>query len=135
MNVPDGVCEFCGQRKDASGACACSPSSAPPAPAPAPAASRALRLVCLAGPYAGRAFPVGSTLVVGRDPAHDLPLSEDSMVSRRHARLAPSGDGLEISDEGSSNGTWLNGSRITRAVARPGDEITFGQSRFRLDAA
>ena len=78
---------------------------------------------------------IDSPLVVGRDPAHDLPLSEDSMVSRRHARLAPSGDGLEVSDEGSSNGTWLNGSRITRAVARPGDEITFGQSRFRLEAA
>lgn len=133
VNVPEGVCEFCGQRKDASGGCACSPSSAPPAPAPA--TSMGLRLVCLTGPYAGHSFPVGSPLVVGRDPAHDLPLSEDSMVSRRHARLAPSGDGLEVSDEGSSNGTWLNGSRITRAVARPGDEITFGQSRFRLEAA
>src|SRR5207247_2501504 len=71
------------------------------------------RLVAVAGPYAGQVFtlPAGSGSI-GREPARDVALTADTMVSRRHAEIAPEGDGFVLRDEGSSNGTFVNGQRI-----------------------
>ena len=136
--APEGICEFCGQRKDALGGCACSPSSLPPAAAlvQTPGTTGALMLRALGGPYIGRAFPLDKPEVtLGRGDDRDIRLADDTSISRRHARLLAGPAGLEMLDEGSSNGTWVNGSRITRSPLRPGDEVRLGDSVFRLEAA
>ncbi len=78
-------------------------------------------------------LPRGRVLLVGRSIACDLPVRDPS-VSRRHAELAidAQGEGLAVSDLESMNGTFVNGERVTRAMARPGDQITFGRSVFEL---
>ena len=75
-----------------------------------------------------RALAVDRLLVLGRDPACDLVLASPR-ISRRHCRIAPAGDGGEIEDLGSSNGTRINGESL--AAHRPralhdGDLIEIG---------
>ncbi|MBI4543429.1 MAG: FHA domain-containing protein [Gemmatimonadetes bacterium] len=72
--------------------------------------------------------PTGARL--GRDPALDLAFpEEDSVVSAVHARVWREADGTWwLQDLGSTNGTWLNGRRITGAERlRSGDRFTLGQ--------
>lgn len=55
----------------------------------------------------------------------------DGKVSRRHARICRSGDDFIIEDNGSSNGTMVNGRRIEfPTLIRPGDTIIIGSHRF-----
>ena len=86
------------------------------------------------GPLAGRRIELGDELVVGRE---DAALTiEDPELSRRHAAIRPSGDGFEIEDLGSRNGTHVNGRRIegTQRLGG-GDTIKLGQSTIRFEAA
>lgn len=53
---------------------------------------------------------------------------DDSNVSRRHAEIRPEGDGFVLIDLGSTNGTIVNGARITRHPLVDGDRITFGST-------
>jgi pSer/pThr/pTyr-binding forkhead associated (FHA) protein len=63
---------------------------------------------------------------IGRDAACDLVLS-NMTVSRTHADLRREADGWLLSDAGSTNGTRLNGWRVTEPVPiRAGDQVTFG---------
>ena len=55
-------------------------------------------------------------------------------MSRVHARLLPTDEGLLLEDLGSTNGSFLNGKRVLRGEARIGDEIGFDTLRFRLIA-
>lgn len=73
------------------------------------------------------------TLVAGRDPLSDLPIL-DPAVSRRHAelRLDDRAPRIHVTDLGSRNGTWINGTRITRASAKAGDTVAFGTVVFNL---
>lgn len=71
--------------------------------------------------------------MVGRAPECVLRLDE-SGLSRQHARLVPTNEGLQIEDLGSTNGSFLNGKRVQRALARPGDEVGFDTLRFHLVA-
>ncbi|OEU86175.1 hypothetical protein DB35_09685 [Streptomyces abyssalis] len=69
---------------------------------------------------------------IGRAPGSMLRLNHFT-VSRTHAQLRATGDGWKLRDLGSSNGTWVNGSRVTGSVrVRPGDTVRFGQTGFRL---
>lgn len=132
--APEGVCEFCGVRKDANGRCACSADAVPPPSQAQPA--RSVRLLGLSGPYFGRTFPLDkSELTLGRGDDRDVRLADDTSISRRHARLLAGPAGIEMLDEGSSNGTFVNGSRITRSAVKVGDEIRLGDSTFRLETA
>ena len=71
-------------------------------------------------------------VTIGREPGCDCVVS-DMTVSRRHAELRPRGGGWVLADLGSTNGTRLNGWRLTgEAAVRPGDEVAFGRARFRL---
>jgi pSer/pThr/pTyr-binding forkhead associated (FHA) protein len=91
------------------------------------------RLQFTAGPLAGHRVEVRSVLVLGREAA-DLVI-EDPQVSRRHASVRPAGDGLEIQDLGSLNGTWVNGARVTgTARLAPGDRVRVGDSSFEVEA-
>jgi pSer/pThr/pTyr-binding forkhead associated (FHA) protein len=89
------------------------------------------RVVFTSGPLAGRDVEVTAALVLGRQAA-DL-LIEDPEVSRRHAALRPAGDGLELEDLGSLNGTWVNGARIQGPVRlEPGDRVQLGDTSFEV---
>jgi pSer/pThr/pTyr-binding forkhead associated (FHA) protein len=142
--VIEGMCPYCGQMRDANGLCACAPVG-PPAPSPVapaaaappqPAAPATWRLVAVAGPYIGQVFTLAKgEVTLGRDAARDVPLLNDGMVSRRHARILVRQGVAEIVDDGSSNGTYVNGKRVSRQPVRPGDELTLGASRFRLEAS
>jgi adenylate cyclase len=73
----------------------------------------------------------GSTLLVGRAASSDIPIF-DPTISRRHARLSSTATGVEVSDLGSSNGTFVNGERVDSATVVVGDELTFGKVPFRV---
>lgn len=94
-------------------------------------------LMGLKGVYAGCAFSFeGGNVEIGRDPVNGVALVNDSAVSRHHARIECRGDRYVLFDEGSSNGTYVNGVRISRNVPkslRPGDELSIGASAFRLE--
>jgi len=131
--VDPGICPFCGQRKDASGNCACTIAPAA-APSAAGSTSAGPRLVGIAGAYAGQVFEVGfGSKVIGREAGCDIALTSDSTTSRRHATITASSGDYSIRDEGSSNGTFVNGARITEQKLVPGDEVQIGATRFRFE--
>ena len=67
--------------------------------------------------------------VIGRAP--DATIQCDvTGVSRHHARIVVSGDGVRLEDLGSKNGTYLQQQRITSAPLSDGDEIRIGKARF-----
>lgn len=54
-------------------------------------------------------------------------------VSRRHARLVPAATGVQIEDQGSTNGTWVNGAALEAGAAaaiQPGDRVRLGDVEF-----
>jgi adenylate cyclase len=73
----------------------------------------------------------GRTLVVGRAVTSDVPIY-DPTISRRHAEITQTGTGVRVKDLGSSNGTFLNGARVSEAEAAANDVITFGKVAFRV---
>lgn len=79
----------------------------------------------------GRTFPLVGATVLGRGPDCDIRLDHPG-VSRQHARLTPTDDGLLVEDMGSTNGWLLNEQRQERAHARHGDEIGIDTMRFRV---
>jgi len=82
----------------------------------------------------GRSHALLGPTLVGRAPECNLRLDE-SGLSRQHARLVPSDDGVRVEDLGSTNGSFINGKRVEHGVAKPGDEIGFDTLRFRLTGA
>src|SRR6185436_16006078 len=73
----------------------------------------------------------GSTLVVGRAPTSDIPVI-DPTISRRHAEVDCTDSGVTVRDLGSSNGTFVNGTRVDSSPVNSGDVVTFGKVAFRL---
>jgi ABC transport system ATP-binding/permease protein len=87
-----------------------------------------LRLEVIAGNAAGTEIQVDDELVIGRHATGPGRLSEDTEISRQHARLAReiSGD-YAIEDLGSSNGTFVNGLRLAAPqLLAEGDSIEVG---------
>jgi len=66
---------------------------------------------------------------VGRSPDCDIFL-DDVTVSRRHAVVVKRDDALQIEDEGSLNGTFLNRKRIESAGLTDGDELQIGKYKL-----
>jgi DNA-binding NtrC family response regulator len=66
-----------------------------------------------------------AAITVGRTAAADIIVPEDSL-SRRHARFSWTEDGVWVEDLGSTNGTFVAGRKITRALIAAGDEVTLG---------
>jgi hypothetical protein len=108
-----------------------------PRQATVPARTRTGKLVVVAGPALreGEEHVLDSSaLTVGRDPDSGLPLGSDDYVSTHHARVEPRPDGVWIEDLGSTNGTFVNGDRLTRPhLLRPGDVIRIGQTDLRFE--
>jgi hypothetical protein len=84
-------------------------------------------LLAIAGPAAGRRFPVRAGLL-GRGAGAAIRI-DDPTVSRRHARLALDGGRVRVADLGSRNGSWVGPSRLVgmREVAA-GDELRAGRT-------
>jgi len=74
---------------------------------------------------------LGRKLVVGRAVTSDVPIY-DPTISRRHAEIVLTESGVHVTDLGSSNGTFLNGAKITEAEAGANDVVTFGKVAFRV---
>jgi adenylate cyclase len=74
---------------------------------------------------------LGRKLVVGRAVTSDVPIY-DPTISRRHAEIVLTTSGVRVTDLGSSNGTFLNGAKITDAEAGANDVVTFGKVAFRV---
>ncbi len=81
----------------------------------------------------GKVFPLSGVTVIGRAPECDLSIPTDE-ISRRHAELRVSQDGVMVEDLGSANGTFVNDRRVTRELLKHGDELRFDQLRFQLIA-
>ena len=73
----------------------------------------------------------GAPVVVGRAPDCGAVIA-DATVSRRHAELTATPNGVAVRDLGSSNGTAINGAKLVTGEALPGDTITFGHVAFRI---
>lgn len=77
-----------------------------------------------------RGAQAGGSLVIGRDPTCDV-LIDGLLVSRRHARLTRTEGGSTITDLGSTNGTWVDGRRISATTALlPGTRAVIGGVPF-----
>lgn len=77
--------------------------------------------------------PSSGVSTVGRESA-DLTLTGESSVSRTHAQFTFHGGMLTLEDLGSTNGTFVNGQRISVPTnLHPGDQIQFGAVRYRVE--
>jgi pSer/pThr/pTyr-binding forkhead associated (FHA) protein len=84
---------------------------------------------------AARRIPMsGSPVRIGRAPECELVL-KDSLVSRKHARLHARDGVVVLTDLGSTNGTRVNGHRVTELVLGEGDRIQIGETSLVVEAA
>jgi hypothetical protein len=83
----------------------------------------------------GAEFPLNSAPVtVGRGGQNDLVLTGDEFASARHARIEVRGDGVWVQDLDSTNGTYVNGSRVAGAQrVDDGDVLRVGETDFRVE--
>jgi pSer/pThr/pTyr-binding forkhead associated (FHA) protein len=115
----------------------------PPKPAKQPKPPRQSRasrhaksgpsLVVTEGPLAQTVIPLGTAQVtIGRAPDSTLVIDDD-YASSRHARIYPDDDGWIVEDLGSTNGTWVDRTRITSpTVLPPGVPLRIGRTTLQL---
>ncbi|MEY4545666.1 MAG: hypothetical protein RL685_1861 [Pseudomonadota bacterium] len=92
-----------------------------------------LALRFISGKYQGGEFPLEENreVIVGRSSDLDMVLVEE-MVSRRHARIQLVGGSVNIDDLGSTNGTFVNGERVTHAELQEGDRVLIGSNILKV---
>jgi pSer/pThr/pTyr-binding forkhead associated (FHA) protein len=113
------------------------PRSAP-TPAPARPSSRrnkkpARKVAVVQGDqFKGRSFDIGGELLIGRAEKCNLVL-DDAYVSQMHARIFTKDDGIIVEDLGSTNGTYVNRSRINGPTPlHRGDQVKIGKTVLEL---
>jgi pSer/pThr/pTyr-binding forkhead associated (FHA) protein len=79
-------------------------------------------------PFTFRILP-GNIKTIGRAPHADF-VVDATLASRLHCRLAAGAAELEVVDLDSTNGTYVNGQRVTRAALTPGDRLGVGEIEF-----
>jgi hypothetical protein len=102
---------------------------------PGPATGR-LVVVKSADLAAGEDYELNSAqLTIGRGNQNDIPIATDEYASARHARFEPRQDGVWVQDLGSTNGTFLNGTRLDRPrrLTR-GDIVRIGETDLRYES-
>jgi pSer/pThr/pTyr-binding forkhead associated (FHA) protein len=76
----------------------------------------------------------GGIKTVGRAPRADF-VVDAPLVSRLHCRLTLQPDGLLVEDLESTNGTFVNGERVTKLMMRSGDALRVGRVEFAVKEA
>jgi pSer/pThr/pTyr-binding forkhead associated (FHA) protein len=91
--------------------------------------SSGLSLLFVAGRFKGGELPLDThhEVLVGRDENNALHLNEEG-VSRVHAKFSVVNGSAELRDLSSTNGTFVNGTRITRTPLKDGDRVLIGRS-------
>lgn len=83
----------------------------------------------------GRTIEVAGPTIVGRHATSGIRLEHDEFASARHARIEPRLGGAWVDDLGSTNGTFVNGTRLKRArLAKAGDVIRIGATELQVQA-
>ena len=104
---------------------------------PQPSARAQGQLVVVTSPALGKGDIVtldSHALRVGRGGDNELPIERDEYASSHHARFEPRRDGVYVEDIGSTNGTFVNGIRLTRErKLTPGDVIRVGETDLRFE--
>ena len=73
-------------------------------------------------------------ITLGRSASNDIRLGDDEFASSRHARIEPRRDGVWVEDIGSTNGTYVNGTRLGRAHKLVhGDVVRVGETDLRYE--
>ncbi len=90
------------------------------------------RLLVLSGELRGREFDVTQDVIrLGKSWQCNVVLTDES-VSRVHAEVRHEGDAYRVVDQGSTNGTFIGGARITDGFLRPGDVLALGRVQLRF---
>jgi pSer/pThr/pTyr-binding forkhead associated (FHA) protein len=71
----------------------------------------------------------GPLTTIGRDPDCDVVIAS-SKVSRKHCHVEIAGDAATVVDDGSGNGTFVNGAKIASQQLTPGDKVAIGPLGF-----
>lgn len=120
----EGACELCG----ASFGLLCEDCPAERLPGRFPA-----KLVLQGGRWSGKYYPViGESVTIGREA--DVPLLDDS-VSGRHASIRIDEMKFELADLNSTNGTFVNGKRVSKQFLKSGDLVRCGNVEMRFELA
>jgi hypothetical protein len=83
----------------------------------------------------GRSFTLGETpLIIGRSPQASVVIN-DANVSRQHAEVWRTAEGVAIRDLRSTNGTFVNGHRVDAVSLSPRDDVAVGNVHFRIELA
>ncbi len=93
------------------------------------------KLTIHSGPQTGMQFALDQPVIrIGRGSTNDLVI-KDSQSSREHAEITRQGDQLILRDLGSTNGTFVNGERLSGSrPLRPGDQIRIGETTLGFEA-
>jgi pSer/pThr/pTyr-binding forkhead associated (FHA) protein len=91
------------------------------------------KLVVIEGPLVGTIVPLGDIqITIGRAPDSTL-IIDDDYASSRHARIYPSEGSWVVEDLGSTNGTWIDRSRITSPTVLPvGAPLRVGRTTLQI---
>jgi DNA-binding winged helix-turn-helix (wHTH) protein len=86
-------------------------------------------LVAQEGPLKGQRWQLSQTIVLGREASCDVVVA-DRQISRFHARITPTTEGMILEDLGSKNGTHLNGTPLTAPVVlQDGDLVSVAMAQ------
>ncbi len=92
-------------------------------------------LVANSGPSVGMRYDINKpTISIGRGFGNDIVI-DDPRVSRHHAEIRVTGGKACIYDLKSTNGTWVNGHRVTERALANGDEVSFGGVEYFFESA
>ncbi len=81
-----------------------------------------------------KGFDGKQILTIGRGESNDISL-DGLQISNRHAKLTNNGNVVSIEDVGSTNGTYVNGKRITKQQLTPNDTANIGSFQIKIDQA
>jgi hypothetical protein len=100
-----------------------------------PVSSGALVTVRSSAIEQGTRFELNAkAITVGRAASNDIRLVNDEFASGTHARIEPRRDGVWVEDIGSTNGTYVNGTRLGHAQKLvPGDVVRVGETDLRYE--
>ena len=113
------------------------PARAPKPPKPPKVAKqqkvKGSKLVVIEGPLNGTIVPLGNVqITIGRAPDSTLVIDDD-YASSRHARIYPSEGAWVVEDLGSTNGTWIDRTRITTPTVLPvGAPLRVGRTTLQI---